>query len=111
MQGAFYRPAESFLLSQTDGEAKVSDLDLALRVAQYVSRLDVPVQNVHFVHFMQAKGDLMQHIFAELFRVVASSLSDDFIETAAVHKLEKGINRIFPHKNFHALQYLIALEG
>ena len=111
MQGAFYRPAESFLLSQTDGEAKVSDLDLALRVAQYVVRLDVPVQNVLPVHFMQAKGDLVQHVFAELLRVVASLIRDDFGETAAVHQLEKGVDGTVPDENLHALEYLIALEG
>ena len=81
------RPSKSLLLCQTDREAEVSDLDLALRVAQYIGRLDVPVQNVIFVHSMQAKGNLMQHVFTELFRVFTSLISDDTSEIAAVHQL------------------------
>ena len=71
-------PSECLFLVQEDREAKVSNLDLTIEAAENVLRLDISMQYVLLVHFIEAESHHVDRILAEVFGVLGSLLSDNW---------------------------------
>ena len=104
------RLAILLLLREEHWETKVSNFDGASFVTKDIVGFDITMEDISWVHRMQAQGSLIEYIPAEVFWVVLMLFKDYLCQRSVLDVLQENPNALFIVIKVSALDHLITSQ-